>query len=81
MDGMAEFSNWFMQFILNAFFSVDTFFYMSGLLASFMWFKGYYQNPKKQMSGMAWTLFYLHRIIRQVRIAKSLVQLRFAPSV
>uniref|UniRef100_A0A914WB17 Nose resistant-to-fluoxetine protein N-terminal domain-containing protein n=1 Tax=Plectus sambesii TaxID=2011161 RepID=A0A914WB17_9BILA len=52
------------QVIVNAFFSVDSFFFLSGLLLSFMWFKELKKNRKAVMSPSAWVMFYVHRIIR-----------------
>lgn len=52
------------QFLTNAFFSVDTFFYFSGLLLGFIWFKGFKRNPSKHLSIFAWILFFVHRFVR-----------------
>ncbi|GMR61209.1 hypothetical protein PMAYCL1PPCAC_31404, partial [Pristionchus mayeri] len=65
-------------FILNAFFAVDTFFFIGGLLLAFLWqtmdsrfnvqpflrFKNYIRNPKQTNSPGAWLMFYVHRILR-----------------
>uniref|UniRef100_A0A7E4V5S3 NRF domain-containing protein n=1 Tax=Panagrellus redivivus TaxID=6233 RepID=A0A7E4V5S3_PANRE len=48
----------------NSFFSVDTFFWQSGLLLTFVWLKKYNQNKQQVMSAQAWILFYVHRIVR-----------------
>ncbi|KAH7660549.1 acyltransferase, partial [Aphelenchoides avenae] len=53
-----------MQLVVNAFFSVDTFFFLSGLLLTFMWFKKHAQNPRATNSLSGWALFYVHRIAR-----------------
>uniref|UniRef100_A0A7E4V514 NRF domain-containing protein n=1 Tax=Panagrellus redivivus TaxID=6233 RepID=A0A7E4V514_PANRE len=52
------------EVLTSAFFAVDTFFWQSGLLLSFVWFKKYKQNPKQSMAPLAWIMFYVHRIIR-----------------
>uniref|UniRef100_A0A914EGS7 RBR-type E3 ubiquitin transferase n=1 Tax=Acrobeloides nanus TaxID=290746 RepID=A0A914EGS7_9BILA len=52
------------QFIANPFFAVDSFFFLSGLLLAFLWFKEYKKDKKKVMSLRGWGLFYLHRVIR-----------------
>ncbi|EYB93025.1 hypothetical protein Y032_0187g1123 [Ancylostoma ceylanicum] len=49
--------------ILNAFLSVDTFFLLSGILVSYLFFKAkpllrYVKNP------MTWIMFYVHRYLR-----------------
>uniref|UniRef100_A0AC35F8E5 Nose resistant-to-fluoxetine protein N-terminal domain-containing protein n=1 Tax=Panagrolaimus sp. PS1159 TaxID=55785 RepID=A0AC35F8E5_9BILA len=54
----------FSQIIENALFSVDTFFFIGGVLLAFMWFKGYEKDKKKLMSPSGWIMFYVHRIIR-----------------
>uniref|UniRef100_A0A915B302 Acyltransferase 3 domain-containing protein n=1 Tax=Parascaris univalens TaxID=6257 RepID=A0A915B302_PARUN len=56
--------DWSTQILTNAYFAVDTFFFMSGLLVAFMWFKGYYSNKRMQMSPLTWIMFYVHRIVR-----------------
>ncbi|KAH7706892.1 Acyltransferase family protein [Aphelenchoides avenae] len=53
-----------MQLVVTAFFSVDTFFFLSGLLLTFMWFKKHAQNPRATNSLSGWMLFYVHRIAR-----------------
>ncbi|RCN32396.1 hypothetical protein ANCCAN_21802, partial [Ancylostoma caninum] len=50
--------------ILNAFLSVDTFFLLSGILVSYLFFKAepklrYVKNP------LTWVMFYVHRYLRQ----------------
>ncbi|GMS91832.1 hypothetical protein PENTCL1PPCAC_14007, partial [Pristionchus entomophagus] len=52
------------EFVLNALFSVDSFFFVGGLLLTFLWFKSYYRNPKQTNSVGAWTMVYVHRILR-----------------
>uniref|UniRef100_A0AC35EUY7 Nose resistant-to-fluoxetine protein N-terminal domain-containing protein n=1 Tax=Panagrolaimus sp. PS1159 TaxID=55785 RepID=A0AC35EUY7_9BILA len=52
------------QIIENAMLSVDTFFFIGGVLLSFMWFKGYERDKRKLMSPQGWAMFYVHRIIR-----------------
>uniref|UniRef100_A0A0R3S563 Acyl_transf_3 domain-containing protein n=1 Tax=Elaeophora elaphi TaxID=1147741 RepID=A0A0R3S563_9BILA len=64
LDCKEALKNLWMQFVANAFFSVDTFFFISGLLLSYIWFKEYRKDKKKTMSVTAWLLFYIHRMIR-----------------
>ena len=52
------------QMIENALFSVDTFFFIGGVLLSFMWFKAYTKDKRTVMSPLGWIMFYVHRIIR-----------------
>ncbi|KAF8364257.1 hypothetical protein PRIPAC_91180 [Pristionchus pacificus] len=52
------------EFIQNAYFAVDSFFFMSGLLLTFIWFKNYQKNPAATNSPISWVMFYIHRIIR-----------------
>uniref|UniRef100_A0A914WC87 Nose resistant-to-fluoxetine protein N-terminal domain-containing protein n=1 Tax=Plectus sambesii TaxID=2011161 RepID=A0A914WC87_9BILA len=52
------------QVLTNAYFSVDSFFFLSGVLLSFMWFKELKRNRKAVMSPSAWVMFYVHRIVR-----------------
>ncbi|GMS85255.1 hypothetical protein PENTCL1PPCAC_7430, partial [Pristionchus entomophagus] len=52
------------EIIMNAYFAVDSFFFMSGVLLTFIWFKNYYKNPQATNSPIAWIMFYVHRIIR-----------------
>ncbi|CAD6192910.1 unnamed protein product [Caenorhabditis auriculariae] len=48
----------------NAYFAVDTFFFLSGLLLSFQWFKALKKNRKAVMSPGGWVMLYLHRVLR-----------------
>ncbi|GMS90757.1 hypothetical protein PENTCL1PPCAC_12932, partial [Pristionchus entomophagus] len=50
--------------ITNGFFSVDSFFFMSGVLLTFLWFKTFSRQPKEVMSPYGWAMFYVHRILR-----------------
>ncbi|TKR86541.1 hypothetical protein L596_011116 [Steinernema carpocapsae] len=52
------------QILTNAYFAVDTFFFMSGLLLAYMWFKALQKNRRQTMSVQAWILFYVQRILR-----------------
>lgn len=54
----------YMQLVVNAYFAVDTFFFQSGLLLTFVWFKKHRQNPRATNSFSGWFLFYFHRIVR-----------------
>ncbi|KAF1757966.1 hypothetical protein GCK72_014424 [Caenorhabditis remanei] len=47
---------------LNAFFSVDTFFFLSGLMLSYSFLPKL--SKRKAMDPMVWAVFYLHRILR-----------------
>uniref|UniRef100_A0A0N5AVS8 Acyl_transf_3 domain-containing protein n=1 Tax=Syphacia muris TaxID=451379 RepID=A0A0N5AVS8_9BILA len=64
LDTIKGFKDVSTGFLTNSYFSVDTFFFMSGLLLGFVWFKGYYRNPKRQLSTQAWIMFYVHRFLR-----------------
>ncbi|KAL3985267.1 Acyltransferase family protein [Acanthocheilonema viteae] len=64
LDCKETFKNLWTQVLTNAFFSVDTFFFMSGLLVSYIWFKEYRKDKKKAISLTTWLAFYIHRIIR-----------------
>uniref|UniRef100_A0A8R1YBV3 Acyl_transf_3 domain-containing protein n=1 Tax=Pristionchus pacificus TaxID=54126 RepID=A0A8R1YBV3_PRIPA len=50
--------------LTNGFFSVDSFFFISGVLLSFMWLKTYCRQHKETMSPYGWAMFYVHRILR-----------------
>lgn len=52
------------EFIMNGYFAVDSFFFMSGLLLTFIWFKNYHKNPRATNSPLSWIMFYVHRVIR-----------------
>uniref|UniRef100_A0A914EAV5 Nose resistant-to-fluoxetine protein N-terminal domain-containing protein n=1 Tax=Acrobeloides nanus TaxID=290746 RepID=A0A914EAV5_9BILA len=52
------------QFLVNAYFSVDSFFFISGVLLAFIWFKEFKKDKRKVMSVQGWVLFYVHRIAR-----------------
>uniref|UniRef100_A0A0N5CHZ5 Acyl_transf_3 domain-containing protein n=1 Tax=Strongyloides papillosus TaxID=174720 RepID=A0A0N5CHZ5_STREA len=52
------------QFLVNAFFSVDTFIFIGGLLMSFIWFKNFKRNKRRTNSPMAWAMIYIHRFLR-----------------
>ncbi|KAK0411265.1 hypothetical protein QR680_005568 [Steinernema hermaphroditum] len=52
------------QILTNAYFAVDSFFFMSGLLLAYMWFKALKTNRRRTMSLSGWLLFYTHRILR-----------------
>ncbi|KAH7699111.1 Acyltransferase family protein, partial [Aphelenchoides avenae] len=53
-----------MQIVMNAYFAVDTFFFQSGLLLAYVWFKKYRQSPRSVCSASGWFFFYFHRIVR-----------------
>ncbi|KAK0407463.1 hypothetical protein QR680_019207 [Steinernema hermaphroditum] len=48
--------------ILNGFYSVDSFFFLSGLLLTYLFFKE--ATPKRVKSPVTWILFYFHRFLR-----------------
>ncbi|GMR44576.1 hypothetical protein PMAYCL1PPCAC_14771, partial [Pristionchus mayeri] len=50
--------------IVNGFFSVDSFFFISGVLLAFLWFKTFHRRPSETMSGKGWAMFYVHRFLR-----------------
>ncbi|GBM80809.1 Nose resistant to fluoxetine protein 6 [Araneus ventricosus] len=52
--------HWTFQIILNGFFSVDTFFLLSGFLVAYLFFK----QADKLDGKFPWLLFYVHRYIR-----------------
>ncbi|CAJ0582501.1 unnamed protein product, partial [Mesorhabditis spiculigera] len=52
------------QFLTNSYFAVDSFFFISGLLLAFIWFKDFKKNKRRAMSPLAWTMFYVHRLLR-----------------
>lgn len=57
------------QAIANAYYSVDTFFLISGLLMGYLWFKDAKtakatRKPMRVLGANRWALFYLHRWIR-----------------
>ena len=64
LDILPLINKFFMQIIFNGFFSVDTFFFIGGVLLAFMWFKGYSKDKKMMMSPQGWAMFYVHRFIR-----------------
>uniref|UniRef100_A0A914YCN9 Nose resistant-to-fluoxetine protein N-terminal domain-containing protein n=1 Tax=Panagrolaimus superbus TaxID=310955 RepID=A0A914YCN9_9BILA len=64
LDFMSVLDYFLTQIIENALFSVDTFFFIGGVLLAFMWFKGYEKDRRKLMSPQGWIMFYVHRIIR-----------------
>ncbi|TKR86527.1 hypothetical protein L596_011104 [Steinernema carpocapsae] len=64
MDVMAELQYISTQIITNAYYAVDSFLFLSGLLVAYMWFKMYNRNKRQTMSAPAWILFYVHRLLR-----------------
>uniref|UniRef100_A0A0K0ELG2 NRF domain-containing protein n=1 Tax=Strongyloides stercoralis TaxID=6248 RepID=A0A0K0ELG2_STRER len=63
-DIIGLFGDYSIQYIPNAFFSVDSFFFMSGLLLSFMFFKSLKKNRRRTLSLYNFIMMYAHRIIR-----------------
>uniref|UniRef100_A0A914E5Q7 Nose resistant-to-fluoxetine protein N-terminal domain-containing protein n=1 Tax=Acrobeloides nanus TaxID=290746 RepID=A0A914E5Q7_9BILA len=43
---------------------MDSFFFISGVLLAFIWFKELKKDKGKVMSVQGWVLFYMHRIVR-----------------
>ncbi|CTQ86860.1 Nose resistant-to-fluoxetine protein N-terminal domain-containing protein [Caenorhabditis elegans] len=50
--------------LVNAYFAVDTFFFISAFLLSFLWFKQLQKQRKALISPGGWMMFYVHRIAR-----------------
>ncbi|CAL2043947.1 unnamed protein product [Caenorhabditis brenneri] len=50
--------------LVNAYFAVDTFFFISAFLLSFLWFKQLQKQRKAVLSPGGWIMFYVHRIAR-----------------
>ncbi|KAI6236932.1 Nose resistant to fluoxetine protein 6 [Aphelenchoides besseyi] len=48
------------QVLVNSYYSVDTFFFQSGLLLSFLWFRAYRKNPKLIESCVFYSSHILH---------------------
>ncbi|CEF63400.1 Acyltransferase 3 domain and Nose resistant-to-fluoxetine protein, N-terminal domain-containing protein [Strongyloides ratti] len=63
-DMVKLFGDYSKQYLPNAFFSVDSFFFMSGLLLSFMFFKSLKRNRRRTLSINNFIMMYAHRIIR-----------------
>eukprot|EP00013_Stygamoeba_regulata_P005333 CAMPEP_0177631156 /NCGR_PEP_ID=MMETSP0447-20121125/1596_1 /TAXON_ID=0 /ORGANISM="Stygamoeba regulata, Strain BSH-02190019" /LENGTH=583 /DNA_ID=CAMNT_0019132615 /DNA_START=161 /DNA_END=1912 /DNA_ORIENTATION=+ len=55
------YERWTFQLILNATYSVDTFFLLSGFLVGYFLLK---DVQKKAVAGVSWGLFYMHRFLR-----------------
>ena len=54
------------QVVLNASLSVDTFFFISGFLVSYVWSSQARRNPGIVCNPWKWLLFYLHRFVRLI---------------
>ncbi|KAF8797101.1 Nose resistant to fluoxetine protein 6 like protein [Argiope bruennichi] len=52
--------HWFFQIILNGFYSVDSFFLLSGFLVAYLFF----QQCAKSNGKIPWVYFYVHRYLR-----------------
>uniref|UniRef100_A0A915AML5 Nose resistant-to-fluoxetine protein N-terminal domain-containing protein n=1 Tax=Parascaris univalens TaxID=6257 RepID=A0A915AML5_PARUN len=50
--------------LTNAFFSVDTFFFLGGVLIAYIFFRQVDKNPRQIRSPVFWVLYYLHRYLR-----------------
>ncbi|KAK0407460.1 hypothetical protein QR680_019206 [Steinernema hermaphroditum] len=65
LTDVLELRKYFLNLILlNGFFSVDSFFFLSGLLLAYLFFKEASRNPKRIKSPITWVLFYVHRFLR-----------------
>ncbi|GMT31080.1 hypothetical protein PFISCL1PPCAC_22377, partial [Pristionchus fissidentatus] len=64
LDILATSTLFVSQIILNGMLAVDSFFFLSGLMVSFFWFKMYKKNARKTNSLRGWIMFYVHRIWR-----------------
>ncbi|TKR83237.1 hypothetical protein L596_016860 [Steinernema carpocapsae] len=62
---VGDIPNWFFNYIIiNGFFCVDSFFFLSGLLLSYLFFKEIFRNPNRWKNPTTWVLFYVHRFLR-----------------
>lgn len=52
------------QVILNAYLCVDTFFFMSGLVLTYVFLKEMSKLPQKIKQKSYWILYYVHRYLR-----------------
>jgi peptidoglycan/LPS O-acetylase OafA/YrhL len=52
------------QILVNSYYAVDTFFFQSGLLLSYLWFRAYKRDPNQVNSTRSWLMFYVHRLLR-----------------
>lgn len=50
--------------LFNAFISVDSFLFISGVLLAYIFYKEMDRNPRKMKNPVYWILFYVHRILR-----------------
>uniref|UniRef100_A0A915A9M1 Acyltransferase 3 domain-containing protein n=1 Tax=Parascaris univalens TaxID=6257 RepID=A0A915A9M1_PARUN len=50
--------------VFNAFFAVDSFLFISGVLLAYIFYKEMDRNPRKMKNPIYWILFYVHRILR-----------------
>ncbi|CAI4222566.1 unnamed protein product [Auanema sp. JU1783] len=53
-----------MMWLVNAYFSVDTFFYITGFLIGFLFFKQAKTDKNFAFSISRWFMYYLHRLVR-----------------
>uniref|UniRef100_A0A1I7T5I5 NRF domain-containing protein n=1 Tax=Caenorhabditis tropicalis TaxID=1561998 RepID=A0A1I7T5I5_9PELO len=62
---LLDFTKTYMGTLLtNAYFAVDTFFFISAFLLSFLWFKQLEKSRRAVLSPGGWLMFYVHRITR-----------------
>ncbi|GIY98686.1 nose resistant to fluoxetine protein 6 [Caerostris extrusa] len=59
-EGVDMVNHWSFQIILNGFYSVDSFFVLSGFLVAYL----YFQQCSKIGGKIPWLYFYIHRYIR-----------------
>ncbi|CAD5231360.1 unnamed protein product [Bursaphelenchus xylophilus] len=63
-DALEYIKKWTVMIPALSYYAVDTFFFQSGFLLAFLWFKGYDRNPKAATSVSSWVMFYVHRFFR-----------------
>ncbi|GMS78349.1 hypothetical protein PENTCL1PPCAC_524, partial [Pristionchus entomophagus] len=64
LDILANGSAAFGQILFTAVIAVDSFFFLSGLMVVFFWFKTFKSRPRQTNSVRGWIMFYVHRIWR-----------------
>uniref|UniRef100_A0A0N5APQ7 NRF domain-containing protein n=1 Tax=Syphacia muris TaxID=451379 RepID=A0A0N5APQ7_9BILA len=48
----------------NAYLAVDIFFFLSGLLVGYIWFRQYFLDSTRHLKASSWIFYYVHRLIR-----------------
>ncbi|CAD5223902.1 unnamed protein product [Bursaphelenchus okinawaensis] len=64
LDALQSTKKWTIMIPALSYYAVDTFFFQSGFLLGFLWFRGYDKSPKAVTSVSSWILFYVHRFFR-----------------